>query len=374
MKINKRSLPIYVLLNCLTLGIYGALDAQKMGNEINALCKGDNEKPCMSYMMAVLIRGIAPIVGLLVGFIIGLINTHDFFGGYVNTAVVFTAIVEWELIIGVTGSLISSLYLNYWWYKQAKRLKLNAWRYGLAVNEGGTDTMIFRTVANLFLLPITALLYAVALLFPFLICYLIGLGDYLFALIMAFIFLSIFLFFAAELNAGASFSKLFLFKNMNRYADAARNGAAAYDPMGYTYYMARENGPFALPVRETSVDDDGMGGGEMPPPPPPVKSGKLIGMKGSCAGYEFELRDGERVVIGKDAKVSSIVIDPAYKEVSRKHVAISYNAQYDQYEVVDYSSNGTFADGNRLETGHRNFLNHGTNLKLANDKTIFRLV
>ena len=41
MTIQKRSFAMYVLLNCLTLGIYGAVVSNKIGQEVDALCEGD---------------------------------------------------------------------------------------------------------------------------------------------------------------------------------------------------------------------------------------------------------------------------------------------------------------------------------------------
>ena len=68
-----------------------------------------------------------------------------------------------------------------------------------------------------------------------------------------------------------------------------------------------------------------------------------------------------------------VVIDPAYKEISRKHVGVCYDIIRDQYRVVDYSSNGTWANGSKLVPGQEFYLPHGTELKLANDKNTFRL-
>lgn len=368
MNIQKRTLPKFVLLNCLTLGIYGAIVSQNVGNEIDALCKGDGEKPRLNFMGAAMIRASAALFAMFVAMIVALVQ-----GLHIIQVI-------WSMIIfGVSAAfllgIVSGIYLEYWWYKQASRMKLNAHRYGMTVKESGTDSFVFRSLPlNLLMLPINILLFALSLLIPALIVFLLlstrSEGGIVFASIMALLFVVPVILFGSELTAGANFSKFFIFKNLNRFADAARNGAQPFNPMGYPYYRAKENGPYAGYVeRRIPVDNSDS---EVPPPPP-VKVGKLICVKGSCAGYEFELKDNEQVVIGKDAKVSSIVIDPAYKEVSRKHVSVSYNAMSDQYCVVDYSSNGTWADGQRLELGKRAYLSHGTTLKLANDKNIFKL-
>jgi len=101
--------------------------------------------------------------------------------------------------------------------------------------------------------------------------------------------------------------------------------------------------------------------------------GLLFGVLGSCAGYSFNLNPGEEIIIGKDPSVAAVIIDPAYKEISRKHVGVRYDIMKDQYCVIDYSSNGTWASGTRLEKEKPVYLPHGTELKLANDKNIFRL-
>ena len=173
---------------------------------------------------------------------------------------------------------------------------------------------------------------------------------------------------------------------MNRYSDAVANGAAGFDRLGYNYYPSRESfypgylprllgGDFAgkqpIIVRDDSKDDrkkddrrDVVDHADV---------GKLVGLKGSCAGYSFDLNPGEEIVIGKDAKLSSVVIDTAYKEVSRKHVGITYEVLSNAYRVVDYSSNGTKANGNRLTKDSPTVLPKGTIIELANGKNSFRL-
>ncbi len=368
MNIQKRTLPKFVLLNCLTLGIYGAIVSQNVGVEIDALCKGDGEKPRLNYMGAAMIRAIAPLTAMFIAMIIGLVNELHII--FILRLVVFVG-----LVASITLGLISGIYLEYWWYKQASRMKLNAHRYGMTVKESGTDTFVLRSLpVNLLMIPINVLLLALTVLLPGLIVFLLlntmSEGTWVFASILTLLFSLPIILFGTELTAGACFSKYFIFKNLNRFADAARNGAQPFDPMNYPYYRAKENGPFAGYMEQPPVGGKGT---ELTPPPPPAKFGKLIGLKGSCAGYEFELQDNEQVIIGKDAKVSNVVIDPAYKEVSRKHVSVFYDAMRDQYCVVDFSSNGTWADGRRLSLGERAYLSHGTQLKLANEKNIFRL-
>ncbi len=428
MQIEKRRLPVYILLNCLTLGIYGFVVSNQIGNEVDQLCAGDDEEPRFGYGGAVLFRAIPVFIGLVVGLVFGIIastgvdnividmfdNADDLLGtvlGFVHLddllgasifgsffsivsdykgITIISFMIVGVLLFGLLGRFISRIYLNYWWYKQTGRLKLNAHRYGISVKETGTDTYLFRTVLNVFLAPITLLLNVFALFIPVLICYLITLGKstgaVLAALIILFLFLVPWLIFNSEISAGASFATYFVFKNMNRYSDAVANGAAGFDRLGYNYYPSRESfypgylprllgGDFAgkqpIIVRDDSKDDrkkddrrDVVDHADV---------GKLVGLKGSCAGYSFDLNPGEEIVIGKDAKLSSVVIDTAYKEVSRKHVGITYEVLSNAYRVVDYSSNGTKANGNRLTKDSPTVLPKGTIIELANGKNSFRL-
>lgn len=333
---RKRSLPMYLFLNCLTLGIYGFITGIQMNSEVNALCKGDKQEPGVPYGIAVLLRLV------------------PFFG---------------------------PIYFNYFSYQQANRIKLNANRYGLTVKESGTDSFLMRTALQLPLIFVTAVEIALAALLPTLIVWLISLSNPGFALVMAWLFGVVLVFFAGELSGGANFSNYYLMKNLNRFADVYRNGAAPFDPMAYDYYPAAAakypnfvpgmiNGTSAMKLEEkkTDVEVDTSYLAE-----PPHTGGCLKCVKGSLAGYDFKLESGEEIVIGKDAKVAQVVIDPSFKEISRKHVSIRYDARLDQYRVVDYSSNGTWANGSRLTLGQETFLPHKSELKLANEKNRFIL-
>ncbi len=390
MTVQKRSFPIYVLLNCLTLGIYGAVTSAKMGKEINALCEGDEEEPRFGYFGAVLLHGISPMLGLVIGLIVGLINQSSFnvfefsfWGGpslgETKAIAVFSAMLVGMVAFTVIGGFASGMYLKYWWYKQNNRLKYNAHRYGLIIKESGTDTFLFRTAFEVLLLPVTFLLLFFTLLIPAIIVFLCALGSMLAAIIFAFLFTVPLMLFIWELLAGSYSSIYITIKNLNRFADAIQNGVEAkpFDPMGYTYYPSAEN-HYPIPLAKAlSIQNFGTenesNNNSFSETKPIQTAGMLIGEKGSCAGYVYDLIAGEEVVIGKDARMSSVVIDTAYKEISRKHVGVTYSAEHDQYCVVDYSSNGTWADGRKLVGGQPTYLPHGTELRLANDKNIFRL-
>ena len=387
MRIQKRSLPMYMLLNCLTLGIYGFIVSQQIGNEVNAICKGDGEEPRFGYSGAVLIRAISTVIGLIVGLIFGLVNSSSLgylslFGikGY-EAMIVFLCMTAGSLVGTVLGSVVSGIYLKYWWYKQANRLKLNGYRYGLKIKESGVDHFLFRTVVDVLFLPINFALIVLSLVIPVAILWLISLAESAGAMVvicmLVFVFTLPLLIFGSELTVGANFSMFFMFKNLNRYAVAYKNGGEPFDVMGYEYYPSLENKypvMFAnmangVPVKKEK--EESKGDGEVVTTLDTV--GQLIGVKGSCAGYGFQLNSGEEIVIGKDTKMSSIVIDPAYKEVSRKHVSICYDMTRDAYRVIDFSSNGTWVDGEKLMNGQPVYVSRGAEIKLANGKNVFQL-
>lgn len=328
---RKRTLPIYIFLNCLTLGIYGFIVANQMSKEIDRLCKGDKQEPAVGYGVAAVLRFFVPVFG--------------------------------------------AIYYNYWWYQQTNRLKLNANRYGLTIKESGTDTFLMRTVLQIPLAFVTALEVALAFLIPAILIVLFTLIHPVIGLVFELIFAFTLNFFIAELTAGANISNFYLMKNLNRFAEVYRNGAKPFDPMAYEYYPSVANNypkfvpqyvcAKPAPERKATPDDDGITGEGF--------GGSIIGLTGSCAGYRFDINAGEEIVIGKDPLESMVVIDAAYKEVSRKHVGVCYDFTVGQYRVVDYSSNGTWANGLRLEKDKTNYLPSGTELKLANGKNTFRL-
>lgn len=396
MTIIKRSLPVFILLNCLTLGIYGAIVSNKIGQEVNALCKGDSEEPTLNYMGAMLIRAIPTFLGIIVGLIVGLVSSSAFssfsyysafaYGSLANSIKainVFADIIVFTVIFSIIGKTVSGIYLKYWWFKQTGRLKLNANRYNLEVRERGTDHFVFRTATEAALTPASIVLKALSLLLPTVICLLLLYASPVFAVILYTIFIIVFNVFDSELSAGAAFSFYNVFKTLNRYAVAYRNGARPFDPMAYEYYPSIDskypefipqimNGSFGVSekVLEDKSDSEDY---DEENTVRKAAVGSLVGVKGACAGYNFDLAPGEEIIIGKDAKVSSVVIDPAYKEISRKHVSIIFDPSANVYRVTDYSSNGTWADGQRLTRGETVNLRSGTVLKLANDKNIFRL-
>lgn len=340
MKIQKRTILKYIVLNILTLGIYGVLVSNQMHKETSFLCKGDRQSTGYNYL---------------------------------------TALVASKVVPGLGG-----IYYNYMWYQQANRLQLNAGRYDMRVKESGTDIFLMRTALNIPLLPLTIVSYVASLLVPVLLAVLLGMLVPVLGIIVAVLAVLVLLIFGNELSAGAMLANYFMMKNLNRFAAVYRNGAADFDPMAYEYYPCVANRypevaatlvganvkrePDWNPDDVNTDSETGFGTVDVYP------VGILLGEKGTCAGYKFDLVSGEEVLIGKDAKVAHVLIDPAYKDISRKHVGVTYDAASDCYAVVDYSSNGTWANETKLNRGEVKYVPHGTILRLANGKNQFQLV
>lgn len=90
---------------------------------------------------------------------------------------------------------------------------------------------------------------------------------------------------------------------------------------------------------------------------------------GSMNGFSVPIKDGEILYLGKDPKVSNLVFTSDYKNVSRMHCAVTFDAKANRYFVTDSSSNGTYLiSKKRLIKGKRTPVNINTVLILANDE------
>lgn len=102
--------------------------------------------------------------------------------------------------------------------------------------------------------------------------------------------------------------------------------------------------------------------------------GNVMCISGDFQGYSFPVKDNKELIIGKDPAVCNVVIDAKYKTISRKHVGIRFDKQHQIYQVVDYSTNGTFVtNGEKLQTNQISYLKKGTVINLGNSDCSFRL-
>lgn len=326
--IKKRSIIQFALLDILTFGIYGIFACNSMGKDIDRVCEGDGEQE-ISYIKA------------------------------------------WLL-----GLITFKIYEEYWWYRQANRMKYNAGRYNLQIRESGLSLLAFRASGRVIgiLVSIWKIFtsFGGLLLSTIPILNMMGSSSYgygsssfsPFSLftggILAF-FVSIIMKWVRR-----AFEKMFIYiglsfvvKNLNRYSDAYEEyEALPFDPMGYEYYDALCNRPM----------------GALPDNTLPEVSGTLIGMQGTNEGYSFKLEDGKEVIIGKNTKIAHIIIDVQYTDVSRKHCGITYLSKTNEYMVTDYSQYGVFYDGGiRIPSGTSIRLPAGTVITLAKSNNKFRL-
>jgi len=90
---------------------------------------------------------------------------------------------------------------------------------------------------------------------------------------------------------------------------------------------------------------------------------------GSMNGFSVPIKDGETLYLGKDPKFANLVFTSDYKNVSRMHCAVTFDAKANRYFVTDSSSNGTYLiSKKRLIKGKRTPVNINTVLILANDE------
>lgn len=91
----------------------------------------------------------------------------------------------------------------------------------------------------------------------------------------------------------------------------------------------------------------------------------LVINKGEYTGGKIELNNDEEIVIGKDARCCTVVINGKYKTISRKHCGVIRKGY--KFYIKDYSSNGTFLsfDNKRLPYGIFTQVESGERFNLA---------
>lgn len=309
---KKRSILQFALLNIITLGIWGIVESYKIGRDIDMLCSGDGETET-SYIKA------------------------------------------WLL-----GIITAGIYHEYWWYKQANRLKLNAGRYNLKVRESGLSMIAFRmwgsgikTIFSVIMavLVVTSLLSAAFISSTFGI-YGYGMGD---SLLLRLMFggnwiTAIIKFISMITPAWGIMGYIglsFMMKNLNRLAEVYDEyEPEKFDPMGYEYYGEETSGNSGITPNQ------------------PI--GHILGISGTAKNYRFEVKDGEEIIIGKNSAVANVIIEAKYDGVSKKHCGITYLATDDKYLVIDYNStNGTYIDVKRMPTGMKRKVASGTEIVLG---------
>lgn len=106
---------------------------------------------------------------------------------------------------------------------------------------------------------------------------------------------------------------------------------------------------------------------------PSVSSVKVTGVSGTYRYFDFDVRDGEEIRIGRDPEFSSLVITEDNTKVSRVHCTIVYNAAQGNFTVTDLSKNGTFTKKVKLPYNVPTNVAFGSEIQLADSCNIFRL-
>ena len=93
--------------------------------------------------------------------------------------------------------------------------------------------------------------------------------------------------------------------------------------------------------------------------------GRITVVSGEHQGKTFTFRAGEEMILGRDPALSSIVFQ--YPKVSRRHCGIRFDAASGNYQVTDYSSNGTrLSNGAMVSAGSYTMIAPGTVIYLGN--------
>ena len=101
-------------------------------------------------------------------------------------------------------------------------------------------------------------------------------------------------------------------------------------------------------------------------------TGAFICIEGAYIGAIIRIKPEQPIRIGRDNTVADMIVNLPL--VSRLHCEITYHADNHEYEVMDYSSNGTFVNGNkRLLPRETYILKPGTEICFGDRETIYKL-
>ena len=109
------------------------------------------------------------------------------------------------------------------------------------------------------------------------------------------------------------------------------------------------------------------------PPVDPATIG-LYGVSGMYSGAKFTMKPGDEFVIGRDGTLANVIISTNGEKVSRRHCTVTFNSSTCNYEVTDFSSNGTYHGNERLLKGHPTPIARGTTLVIGDKNNSFKLM
>lgn len=100
--------------------------------------------------------------------------------------------------------------------------------------------------------------------------------------------------------------------------------------------------------------------------------GALICTHGTYLGSIIRFRPEQKIMIGRDGQTADLIINLPL--VSRNHCSILYQYNRKEYEVTDYSSNGTFVNGRQRLLPHETYLlKPGSEICFGDKENIYRL-
>lgn len=103
-----------------------------------------------------------------------------------------------------------------------------------------------------------------------------------------------------------------------------------------------------------------------------IKCGALICIRGTYLGSIIRIHPEQEIVIGRDGTIADLVINLPL--ASRRHCTLTYHCDIMKYEVRDFSSNGTFVDGDkRLLKNETYLLKPGSEICFGDKDTVYKL-
>ncbi|MGN0527700.1 MAG: DUF4234 domain-containing protein [Eubacterium sp.] len=310
--VKKRSIGLAVLLYFVTLGIYPLVVLCISGSQVNKICEGDGKRQ-MHYLLAVLL-----------------------------------------------GFVTLGIYPVVWCCKAMNRLQDNAYRYGTTVHppNSGSSFVLWTYLGSFIAVgPIVAF------------CKFLG-NMNAFADIAGYIQPLPYTPNQIERIAIAENQKVLppIPGRMNQVQQPVQPQTPPYQQQGTPIPQQNPNPPCINPD---------------PIPPtrpahgyqPQNRQGSLYCTGGMYKDFSFPIQDNEEMTIGTNPQFCNIVLNCDAKYVSSKHCTVKYNAQNDNFIVVDYSTNGTFKDDDsQLQPNCPTVLLKGDVIYLGDRTNSFRFV
>lgn len=331
MVVKKRNIALFVLLNTLTLGIYGLVVLSMMSSEIEQICEGDGKKQ-MPYILAWLLGavtlGIVPLI----------------------------------------------------WFRTAmNRLQDNAYRYGDLVRpQYSGDSYVLWFLLGIFIVvgPIVALCQYLSDVNAF-----AGIAGNVRPLpytpnpVERMNLIN---------QARSEGSNPMSFAGINagpvNPVNPVNPGLPMTPPAAPQNPVDSKVSPIDTTTIQKPVEQEPSGGIDGVNPTRPAagsyhgkKTGTVTCINGMYKDIPFPISDGEEMIIGTDPSSCNIIISQNNIYVSRKHCTIKYSIAGDTYTVIDHSTNGTFcSNGQQLAKNAPKALRKGDTIHLGDANNSYK--